>query len=75
MVHNIDLNKEPLIAEQVLLRTQNETQRALRCSRTFLWKERKAGKIKAIKAGKKVLFLQSAIDAYLKINQEEVSHV
>lgn len=63
-----------LEAIQGKLRTQNETQRALRCSRTFLWKERKAGKIKAIKAGAKVLFSQSSIDAYIALNQEEVAH-
>ena len=55
------------------LRTASETQKELRCSRTFLWKERKAGKLKAIKAGRKLLFSQSSINAYLNLNQEEVS--
>lgn len=59
---------------QGALHTASETQKALRCSRTFLWKERKAGKIKAIKAGKKVLFSQQSIDDYLKLSQEEVTN-
>jgi excisionase family DNA binding protein len=70
MEKNIDF-----LASQGAIHTTIETQKALRCSRTFLWKERKAGKIKAIKVGRKVLFSQSSIDAYLKISQEEVSHV
>lgn len=61
-----------LPTSQRTLRTTDEAQKTLRCSRTFLWKERKAGKIQAIKAGRKVLFSQGSIDAYLKLNQEEV---
>ncbi len=56
------------------LLTASETQNTLRCSRTFLWKERKAGKLKAIKAGKKVLFSKNSIDAYLILSQEEVKN-
>lgn len=61
--------------EQGKLCTASETQMILRCSRTFLWKERKSGNLKAIKAGKKLLFSQTSIDAYLNLKQEEVIHV
>ena len=64
-----------LPTSQGALRTAIEAQQSLRCSRTFLWKERKSGRIKAIKAGRKVLFSQSSIDAYLELNQEVSSCV
>jgi excisionase family DNA binding protein len=59
-------------ASPTTLRTVTETEKILRCSRTFLWQLRKSGDIQAIKAGKKVLIPQSSIDAFLNQNKEEV---
>jgi hypothetical protein len=56
------------------LLTINQAKSYMKCSHVFLWKRRKEGLIKTINAGKKVLIPKSSIDAYLKINQQEVCH-
>lgn len=55
------------------LLTIKQAQSYLKCSHVFLWKRRKEGKIKSVNAGKKVLLSKVSIDAYLKLNKEEVS--
>lgn len=54
------------------LLTLNEAAAYMRCSRVFIWKQRKDGKLKSLSAGKKVLFQKSAIDSYLNLKEEEV---
>lgn len=54
--------------EQLL--TVNEVAAYMRCSRVFIWKIRKDGKLNCLKAGKKVLFQKSAIDSYLNIQPQ-----
>jgi excisionase family DNA binding protein len=58
-------------AEELL--TLKEAKKFLRCSEVFLWQQRKAGKIKAIKLGKKVLIPASAIKEYLINNSELIN--
>ena len=50
------------------LLTLDEAAEYMRCSKVFIWHRRKEGKLKAIQAGRKVLFQRSAIDSFLNIN-------
>lgn len=45
--------------------TTNEAAQYMRCTRAFLWKMRKEGKLQSLSAGKKVLFERSAIESFL----------
>ncbi len=59
-----DLNSELL--------TINQAAKYLKCSRVFLWQQRKKGQISTINVGKKKLLIPKAsIDAFLKLNQKE----
>lgn len=65
-------NTNVQIQEADLL-TLAEVGKKLRCSRTFIFDLRKAGKLQAIKAGKKVLFSATSIQDYLNANMEGCS--
>jgi len=58
------------INEKVSMLTITEARKVLRCSRGFLYSLRRAGKLQAVKAGRKVLVSKSAIYEYLAANQE-----
>ena len=60
-------------AIQERLLTYDEAADYMRCSKVFIWKQRRDGKLKAVMAGRKVLFQRSAIDDFLKINQPVVA--
>lgn len=67
MLSTADFNNEFL--------TINQAKAYLKCSHVFLWKRRKEGLIKSVQVGnKKILISKASIDAFLKFNQEEVSH-
>ena len=53
--------------EQDELLTDNQAKEYLKCSSVFLWKRRKEGKIKAVNAGKKLLYPKSSLDQYLQL--------
>ena len=59
-----------ILSDDVDLLTRAEVKKMLRCSHVFLYQLRKKGKIQAIKAGKKVLFKRSAVNAFINSNQE-----
>lgn len=61
----IDRRLKP--AEQDELFTDEQAREYLKCSGVFLWKKRKEGKIKAVNAGKKVLYPKSSLDSYLQL--------
>lgn len=66
--------KADVIEPQDRLLTYEEASEYMRCSKVFLWRRKKEGKLKAVTAGKKVLFRRSDIDAYLNLNAKEVIH-
>jgi excisionase family DNA binding protein len=50
-----------------LLLTPGEAAQYLRCSKVFLWKQRRKGNLAALRAGvRKVLFRKSDLDQFLK---------
>ncbi len=59
----IDRRLMPQKADELL--TDEQARKYLKCSSVFLWKKRKEGKIKAVNAGKKVLYPLSALNEYL----------
>lgn len=61
----IDRRLKP--ADQDELFTDEQARKYLKCSAVFLWKKRKEGKIKAVNAGKKVLYPKSSLDDYLQL--------
>ena len=54
-------------SEQDELLTIEQAKEYLKCSAVFLWKCRKEGKIKAVNAGKKVLYPKSNLNEYLQL--------
>lgn len=56
------------------LLTYDEAAAYMRCSKVFIWRRRKEGKLAFIQAGSKVLFQKSAIDAYLNIPKQGGHH-
>jgi excisionase family DNA binding protein len=66
--------KAELIPTADKLLTYNEAAAYMRCSKVFIWKRRKEGKLAFIRAGSKVLFQKSAIDSYLNINNRGGHH-
>ena len=65
MINNIQLKDQLLTIKQA--------QGYMKCSHVFLWKQRKAGLIQTIHAGKKVLLPKSSLDNYLQLNKEVVN--
>jgi hypothetical protein len=63
----IDKKLKP--SDQDDLLTDLQAREYLKCSSVFLWKQRKDGKIKAVNAGKKILYPKSALDNYLKLKK------
>lgn len=61
----IDRRLKP--SEQDELLTDQQAKEYLKCSSVFLWKKRKEGKIKAVNAGKKVLYPKSSLDRFLQL--------
>lgn len=61
--------KTPSLALDELLTTQ-EAAAYLRCTDNSLWRLRKAGKLKAVKASGKLLFPKSTLEAFVKQNTE-----
>ena len=59
----IDRRLMPTKQDELL--TDEQAQQYLKCSSVFLWKRRKEGKIKALNAGKKVLYPLSALNEYI----------
>ena len=55
-------------SEQDELLTIEQARQYLKCSAVFLWKKRKEGKIKAVNAGKKVLYSKSELNNYVQLN-------
>lgn len=62
MHESLDLEKELLTIDQAM--------GYLKCSQVFLWKRRKEGKIKSVKAGKKVLIVKASVDEFLNLNPQ-----
>lgn len=65
----IDRRLKP--ADQDELLTDEQAREYLKCSSVFLWKKRKEGKIKAVNAGKKILYPKSALDSYLQLKTKK----
>jgi excisionase family DNA binding protein len=63
----IDRRLKP--TDQDELMTDEQAREYLKCSSVFLWKKRKEGKIKAVNAGKKILYPKSALDSYLQLKK------
>jgi hypothetical protein len=63
----IDRRLKP--TEQDELMTDEQAREYLKCSSVFLWKKRKEGKIKAVNAGKKLLYPKSVLDNYLQLKR------
>jgi excisionase family DNA binding protein len=63
----IDRRLKPTDQDELL--TIEQAKNYLKCSAVFLWKKRKEGKIKAVNAGKKVLYPKSALDSYLQLKK------
>ncbi len=61
----IDNRLKPTDADELL--TIDQAKDYLKCSSVFLWKKRKEGKIKAVNAGKKVLYPKSSLNDYLQL--------
>ncbi len=57
--------------EQDELLTIEQAMEYLKCSAVFLWKRRKEGKIKAVNAGKKVLYPKSVLNDYLQLKTKK----
>lgn len=57
--------------EQDELLTDNQAKEYLKCSSVFLWKRRKEGKIKAVNAGKKLLYPKSSLNDYLQLKTKK----
>lgn len=64
----IDRRLKP--AERDELMTDPQARQYLKCSSVFLWKQRKAGKIKAVSAGKKILYQKSELDNFLQLKRK-----
>lgn len=71
---SINVNDMPtttqLMHEADELLTYADVAKYLHCSKVFIWKMRREGKIKAVIVARKVLFQKSSIDEFLKSNQE-----
>jgi excisionase family DNA binding protein len=65
----IDRRLKP--ADHDELFTDEQAREYLKCSSVFLWKKRKEGKIKAVNAGKKILYPKSALDSYLQLKTKK----
>ena len=65
----IDRRLKP--TEQDELLTDEQAREYLKCSSVFLWKKRKEGKIKAVNAGKKILYPKSVLDNYLQLKTKK----
>lgn len=63
----IDRRLKP--TEQDELMTDEQAREYLKCSSVFLWKKRKEGKIKAVNAGKKILYPKSNLDNFLQLKK------
>lgn len=61
----IDRRLQPANQDELL--TDQQAKDYLKCSSVFLWKKRKEGKIKAVNAGKKVLYPKSSLDNFLQL--------
>ena len=65
----IDRRLKPTDQDELL--TDEQAREYLKCSSVFLWKKRKEGKIKAVNAGKKILYPKSALDSYLQLKTKK----
>jgi excisionase family DNA binding protein len=65
----IDRKLKPTGQEELL--TDEQAREYLKCSSVFLWKKRKEGKIRAVNAGKKVLYPKSNLDGYLQLKTKK----
>lgn len=65
----IDRRLKPTDQDELL--TDEQAREYLKCSSVFLWKKRKEGKIKAVNAGKKILYPKSCLDSYLQLKTKK----
>lgn len=65
----IDRKLKPTERDELL--TIDQASDYLKCSAVFLWKKRKEGKIKAVNAGKKVLYPKSSLDSFLQLKTKK----
>lgn len=65
----IDRRLKPTDQDELL--TDEQAREYLKCSSVFLWKKRKEGRIKAVNAGKKILYPKSALDSYLQLKTKK----
>jgi excisionase family DNA binding protein len=63
----IDKRLKPETQEELL--TSEQARSYLKCSSVFLWKKRREGKIKAVTAGRKVLYPKSTLDTFLHLKK------
>ncbi|MEJ7740188.1 MAG: helix-turn-helix domain-containing protein [Chitinophagaceae bacterium] len=54
------------------LLTDQQAAEYIKCSSVFLWQQRKAGHLKAVRAGKKLLYPKSSLNAFIGLKKEEV---
>lgn len=64
---NLAIERRLKPTDQDELLTDEQAREYLKCSSVFLWKKRKEGKIKAVNAGKKILYPKSGLDSYLQL--------
>jgi hypothetical protein len=65
----IDRRLKPEQRDELL--TDEQAREYLKCSSVFLWKKRKEGKIKALNAGKKILYPKSNLDNYIQLKTKK----
>lgn len=65
VISAIDNRLKPTDADELF--TDQQAKDYLKCSSVFLWKKRKEGKIKALNAGKKLLYPKSSLNDYLQL--------
>ncbi|MBD0332749.1 MAG: helix-turn-helix domain-containing protein [Chitinophagaceae bacterium] len=63
----VEIERRLAPSQQDELYTDPQARAYLKCSSVFLWKKRKEGKIKAVNAGKKLLYPKSSLDNYLQL--------
>ena len=66
-IKSILLDKKERKSDELL--TTAQAREYLKCSAGFLWKLRRDNKIKALNAGKKILFPKTSLNEYLQLKK------
>ncbi len=57
------------------LLTDEQAAEYLKCSSVFLWQQRKAGNLKFVKAGKKLLYPRSSLNSFIGLEKEVLNEL